>query len=406
MGGIPQNGRRKSIQITGIFVMRHFLIILLLAAGPLPGQEAGEVHQLRPGRPAEVAVSEKKLAAAAGLFEKAVREDHLRGAVIMVVRDHRVILHEAHGWRDLQQKKAMGKDSLFRMASNTKAVVATAVLRLADAGRIALDDPVARYIESFDHPGARSITIRHLLSHTSGLRIKPIFIRPLVQKSPSHPHAPSLLDEVARFGRIGSEKTPGTTYSYSNPGYNTLGALVEVVSGRSLKEYLREEIYRPLGMADSCNHEIDADHSRMSAIFRPDKKRKGAWKVGWKPGDKPDYPFPRASGGMISTAHDFAVFCQMFLDGGSQGSGRILSGKMVGEATRSQVAHIDGAKGYGLGWRVEDDGVFSHGGSDGTWAWVDPQKKVIGIVFTQSPGGANPRAEFKRLVTAACGSFQ
>ena len=128
-----------------------------------------------------------------------------------------------------------------------------------------------------------------------------------------------------------------------------------------------------------------------------------------KPGDPPDYPFPRASGGMISTARDYAIFCQMFLNGGAYGGERILSEASVGEATKPLTRRLYSEdelrtrrQFYGLGWSVTSHGVFSHGGSDGTWAWVDPNREIVGLVFTQSPGGTNPRDQFKRVVDAAC----
>ena len=183
-----------------------------------------------------------------------------------------------------------------------------------------------------------------LLSHTSGFRIGPIFLQPLVGMSDEHPDAPSLQVEVARFGEIGAKMPPGTSYRYSNAGYNTLGALIEVASEMPLKQYLRERIYEPLGMADSCNHESDADHARMSNVFRR-RGREGGWEIDWKPGDPPDYPFPRASGGMISTARDYAVFCQAFLNGGIHDGDRILLDATTGEhcAVHGRVQGLDPA---------------------------------------------------------------
>ena len=379
------------------------LSIVCLLALPAPGAQ----DALTTGAPADVGMSEAILRAGAGLFEDAVERDELKGVVVLVARRGTIVLHEAYGWRDPEQSIPMQKDSLFRMASNTKPVVAAAVLQLVEAGALGLDDNVREHLPSFDNHRSAYITIRQLLSHTSGLRIGPIFLRPLIEASEEHPDAPSLQLEVARFGEIGAEVPPGTTYSYSNAGYNTLGALIEVGSGTPLKQYLRERIYAPLGMDDSCNHETDADHARMSHVFR--RGREGDWNIGWKPGDPPTYRIPRASGGMVSTASDYAVFCQSYLNGGAYAGERILEASSVAQATSPQTRHVqtereDGSEQsfYGLGWRVEADGVYSHGGSDGTFAWVDPNKELIGIVFTQSPGGGNPREQFMRVVDAAC----
>ena len=174
----------------------------------------------------------------------------------------------------------------------------------------------------------------------------------------------------------------------------------------SLSEYLKRRIYAPLGMVDSCNHEPAADPERMSALFR---RKEDGWRISWRPGDPPKVPFPRASGGMISTAGDYAVFCQMFLDGGVRGDKRLLSETHVREATtpqnRAVFSEAERAdpdhRFYGLGWAVRGR-IFSHGGSDGTFAWVDPERAVVGLVFTQSTGSVNPRAQFMRAVAAAC----
>ncbi len=106
---------------------------------------------------------------------------------------------------------------------------------------------------------------------------------------------------------------------------------------------------------------------------------------------------------MISTAWDYAVFCQMYLNGGAYGGKRVLSGQLAAAATKPQSEHIKAAQRYGFGWSASSqDGVFSHGGSDGTWAWVDPRREIIGLVFTQCQRVRNPRNEFRRRVTAAC----
>jgi len=362
--------------------------------------------KLEAGVPADVDMSAAVLDAGASLLRDAVEHDGLRGAVILVARRGRVVLHEAYGWRDEAKKIPMCRDSLFRMASNTKPVVATAILQLVEAGKLDLDDEVRKHLPSFDNPKARTITVRNLLAHTSGFRIRPIFIRPLLEKSDETPDAPSLRAEVRRFGRIGAKVEPGTSYAYSNAGYNTLGALVEVASGMPLKRYLSEKIYQPLGMKDSCNHESDADHDRMSAVFRGGGE---GWRISWRPGGRPDYPFVRASGGMISTAWDYAIFCQAYLNGGIHAGQRLLESKTVRLATEphtrstfpAEVRDDPDRSFYGLGWKVRR-GVFSHGGSDGTHAWVDPHRELIGIVFTQSPGGKNPREQFARVVHAAC----
>ena len=304
----------------------------------------------------------------------------------------------------------MEKDTMFRMASNTKPTIAAAIAILVEQGKLNFNDNVRKHIPSFDNYRAGYIKINHLISHTSGFRIGPIFLSPLVQKSTEYPNAPCLQAEVDRFGQIGADEPLGTSYSYSNAGYNSLGALVEVASGNKLEVFLKEHIFQPLGMKDSYNHEIaeklDGKLNRMSSVFS--RSRGGPWRTAWKPGDPPDYPFVRASGGMISTAWDYAIFCQMFLNGGTYNGQQILSPETVKTMTSPQTAYIYNPQQleqqntfYGYGWNVSKDGVFSHGGSDGTFAWVDPDKKIIGLVFTQCRSARTPRAKFQELVEAS-----
>jgi CubicO group peptidase (beta-lactamase class C family) len=299
---------------------------------------------------------------------------------------------------------------MFRMASNTKPVVATAIARLEEGGELEYSDLVREYIPSFDNYRAGFINVGQLLSHTSGLRIETLFLEPLMEASSEHPEAPTLKLEVGRFGNVGAEVPPGTSYDYNNPGYNTLGALVEIVSGRMLEDYLKDEIYRPLGMVDSYNHEIpeklEGKLDRMSVVYY-ERGEDGQWIPGWTPGDPPQMPFVRASGGMISTAQDYAIFLQMFLNGGIYDGVRIIKPETVQRMTTFRTEPIGGRGGpnlevhYGYGWFVRDDGVYYHSGSDGTYAWVDPENEVIGLVFTQTPGGRNPRDKFTELVRLA-----
>lgn len=231
----------------------------------------------------------------------------------------------------------------------------------------------------------------------------------MIEKSPEHPDAPNLQLEIERFGEMGASEPVGTSYSYSNAGYNTLGALIEIASGKPLEVFLKERIYIPLGMVDSYHHEVaeklDGKLDRMSVVYY---KRDGKWVEGWKPGDPPQYPFVRASGGMISTAMDYATFCQMFLNGGIYNGKRILKEETVKLITSPHTASTytpeerESRKSfYGYGWNVSRDGVFSHYGSDGTHAWVDPNHELIVLVLTQSPSEINMRRRFMQLVQAS-----
>jgi len=387
---------------------KRFLLLLILLVIFQTGVFAQDVV-LKYGTPAEAGMSEKILKAGMTLFEEAVAADELRGVVVLVARNGIIVMHETVGWRDKEQKLPMEKDTMFKMASNTKPIIAAAVNILVEERKLAYNDNVRKYLPSFDNYRSGYIKIHHLLTHTSGFRIVPIFYTPLIERSPEHPDAPTLRLEVDRFGAAGADEPPGTTYSYSNAGFNTLGALIEIASGMPLERFLKERIYLPLEMSDSYNHEIaeklDGKINRMGVVYR---RRQNEWYAGWKPGDPPDYPFVRASGGMISTAHDYAVFCQTFLNGGIYNGKRILKEQTVKLMTSPLTAAIYSPEErekqnsfYGYGWMVDRNGVFSHTGSDGTAAYIDPQNKLIVLVFTQSPGGRNPRTRFFTLTQTA-----
>jgi D-aminopeptidase len=386
----------------------HRKTLLLTIAGLLlvGGRSLRAADQLLTvGRPADVGISARRLDEAVEVVRKSVQQAKIHGAVLLVVRNGRVVLHQALGWRNAEDRIAMREDTLFKMASNTKPVIATAILQLVDRGLLGLDDPVGQHIPSWQQGSVSNVTIRQLLSHTSGLRISGVFVRPLLTKA-EHPNAPSLEAEVDRFAGIGIKAKPGMTYSYNNAGFQVLGRLIEVASQKSLKAHLRESIYRPLKMNDSWNHETDVPRERMSLVY--------AWKddrrvVRWRPADGPDWPIVRASGGMICTAGNYAIFCQMYLNGGVYGGQTILTASSVQEATGRQTtsafppAERDNRDSfYGLGWSVNRRSVFSHFGSDGTMAWVDPRRQLIVLVFTQSPGGDNPGRQFFNNVLTAC----
>lgn len=379
------------------------LRILLLLAVSTTAFAADVV--LRDGQPQDVRISAEVLEDAVDLVRESVEAEEIHGAVLLVARRGRIVLHEAIGWRNAEDRLPMETETLFKMASNTKPVIATAILQLVENDRLALDDRVGQYIESWRAESVDEVTIRQLLCHTSGLRIPGVFVEPLLTEN-DVPHAPSLRAEVDRFAGIGIKAAPGESFSYNNPGYQVLGRLIEVASGQPLKDYLRKAIYEPLGITDSWNHEPDAPGDRMGRVY--------AWKDGqrtlrWKPEDGPDWPIVRGSGGMISSAQDYATFCQMSLNDGVYNGRRILQAPSIREATRPQTLWAHSPAGlatrasfYGLGWVVGRQGIYSHSGSDGTKAWVDPQRQLIVLMFTQSPGGNNPRDRFFHTVLAAC----
>jgi len=385
-------------------VRRRFprlVLALLVAAAAGLTLSAQTPRLLEYGSASSVGIDQAALDKGVDLFRQAVERDELRGVVLMVARRGTIVLHEALGWRHVAYRLPMEKDTLFRMASNTKPVVATAVLILEQDGRLSVDDRAAKHLPSFDNYRSRDITIAHLLSHASGLRIGPIFFPFDLELEKRE--TPTLQGAVAKFGEVGPEFAPGTTYSYNNAGFNTLGAIIERASGLALEDFLRTRIYQPLGMSDTLNHEDPAKLARMATVYAGRKGDDGAvaWRQRFTPGDPPDFPVIRASGGVISTAMDYGMFLQMYLNGGEYKGARVLTPASIAKATTSHIK-VNDEGGYGFGWMVSPDGVYAHSGSDGTYAWVDPSRELFGLVLTQSPGGVNPREAFRRMVADAC----
>jgi len=352
LAALRQRARRESVKVLGLAVGPDLRIAAPLALAPAAlavvailavaapiAVSAQDPASLRV-QPAEAGMSASALEGAAGLYREAVERGDLVGAVLLVAKEGKIVLHEAIGWRDKARDLPMEPNTMFRMASNTKPVVATGVATLVEDGKLGYDDLVREHMPSWDNYRAGFITVGHLLSHSSGLRIPTLFLQPYMQPTAEHPGAPTLQLEAARFGQVGAEAVPGATYSYNNPGYNTLGALVEIASRTPLDQYLDDALYTPLGMHDSYHHELpeklDGKLDRMSVVYY-ERGPDGAWAPGWTPGDSPQVPFVRASGGMISTAPDYMLFCQMFLDGGEHGGVRFLSPETVALMTSPKI---------------------------------------------------------------------
>jgi len=356
-----------------------------------------EAPALRYGTAEEAGMSQAVLDEALAVYRDAVDEGELVGAVVLVARHGTVVVHEAIGMSDLAEGIAMAPNTLFQMASNTKPAVASAVGIMAEAGELDPDAEVRAYLPEWDNDQAGSISLAQLLSHTSGLRISSLFL-------PGMEEGTDLVLEARRFGEVGAAAEPGE-YSYNNPGFNTLGALLELRSGEELEEHLDRVLYTPLGMDDSynyrANHPLGGKRDRLGPMYY-ERDDDGEWIAG----QAYTIPFARASGGMISTAWDYAVFLQAMLNGGAYGDVRVLSEEMVALMTRD---HVEGPEGYGFGWSVPDGyggwgsgpGHFGHSGSDGTDAFADPETGVLGLVFTQTPSGRPPFSEFRERVKGA-----
>jgi len=336
---------------------------------------------------------EDKLDSAFKGVREAVEKEEIPGAIALVARDGNVLRHEAFGLSDVENRIPFRKDTLCWMASITKPVTGAAVMTLVDAGKVGLDDPVQKHLPEFKaHP---AFTVRQVLTHTAGLPTNP----PSRKRDGRGPGgavddswlSQSLPDIVRAIAQAELAFKPGERVMYSNAGSFVLGRLIEVVSGKPFAAYVREKVLDPLGMKDSTFAPAASDAARVSPIYREVQGKR-----------TPDFRFnpdlrivnTAPDGGLFSNPGELWKFLQMFLDD----DGKVLSRAAVAEMLKEQ------APGRGLGWGVQKDGTFSHGGSSGTFAWADPKTRVVGILFMQYWGGdkvGRVREDFVRAVREA-----
>jgi CubicO group peptidase (beta-lactamase class C family) len=426
------------------------LVILILATGrPAPAGEG-----LPRARPDEVGLDQLGLDRVSTLFREAVDRKQIAGAVVLVARHGKVAYLEASGKQDAEAGVAMAPGSIFRIASMSKPVTSTAVMMLAEQGRLELSDPISRFLPEFKFmkvatarktgsvgedyelvDAYRPITIRDLLMHTSGLSYR-MFNRPILGRLYADagicdglaPCDHSLAENVRRLARLPLLHQPGTAWEY---GLNTdvLGRLVEVVSGKSLDAFLSERILNPLKMVDTHFALPEAKRDRLAALYEPGSDGKIV-----RSGDGPtvkgpltysaSLPYRGSDGycsggaGLVSTSDDYARFLQMLLNRGALDGVRLLRPETVDAMTRPQTENqplwigVHGSRfGYGFGVTTQPDaegkkdavGSFSWGGIYYTDFWVDPEHELIGIMMTQilPSGQLKLRDGFHRLVNEA-----
>lgn len=280
-------------------------------------------------------------------------------AVLLVAHKGKVLYRGSAG--------AARPNSIYDLASVTKVVAtATSIVQLMGRGKLNLDTPASRHLPWFKAEDKRRITVRQLLTHTSGLHS-------VVAKGKKKIQTATILE---RIGRSRVRSGPGTRFRYSDIGYITLGKLVEAVSGLSLDRYTALHIYAPLGM---CDTGFAPPARRLKRVVTP-------WPDGDSEGMVYDPLSSRMSGiaghaGLYSTVDDLALFAQMMLGGGTLRSKQVLSPKSVRLMTRPHA--LPGGKRRGLGWIVGGrKAPFSHGGFTGTWLWVDPRRQLVIVLLT------------------------
>lgn len=370
-------------------------------------------------------VDYSRLARIDTLLDGYVRRGWVNGVVTIVVHDGRVVQYKGYGYADIGQHRPMRRDDLFRIASQTKAIVSVGLMQLFEEGKFSLDEPVSDFLPAYKDmrvldkfnaadttyttvPAKRAITIRDLLTHTAGLDYPLIGggeMRAIYAKA-GIPSGLGVFDNDLRermeaLARLPLGHQPGEKWIYSL-GVDLLGCLIEVISGKSLEEYLTERIFRPLGMSDTYFNVPASKTTRLVRVYREDSLHRMVPYVSADEGIDPDYPLRHkryfsGGAGLTSTAWDYAVFLQMLLNGGTYNGVHILSPRTVQLMTSGQLAfNFNGVDNFGLGFGitsavsaardVRNEGTFSWGGYYGTTYWADPKARLVCLVMTNERG--------------------
>jgi CubicO group peptidase (beta-lactamase class C family) len=358
-----------------------------------------------------------------------VDQGEISGAVMLVADKDRVLHLSAVGKSDLATGRAMKTDDIFWIASMTKPMTAVAVAMLVDEGKISFDDPVEKYLPEFKGqwvevsrgngqrvlvPAARPVTVRDLLTHTSGMGEYPV----------TQPHWTSS-EMIKVVARAPLRFQPGTKWAYSTAGLDTAGRIVEVVSGQSLDRFMQARLFDPLGMKNTSFWVRPGEMARYARSYRPGtspgtlREETIAYMYG---GAVTDRQRPALGGaGLFSTAEDVTHFYQMMLGGGVYHGRRLLKAETVAAMTHNQIGTLTARAGmpWGYGFCVIADpskmeantgysaGSFGHGGAFGTSSWVDPATGLIHIFMIQrnaipaGPDNSPMRQAYERAVAAA-----
>lgn len=387
-------------------------------------------------------VDYKRLANIDTLVNGYVNRDWIKGVVTIIVKDGQVVQNKAYGYSDAETKNPMQPNSIFRIASQTKAIVSAGILILYDEGKLSLYDPVSKYIPEFAHetvldslhmtdttyttvPAKRDITIKDLLTHTSGIdypaigsdRMRAIYAKANIYSGLGIVNE-NLLDAMKRLGKLPLAFQPGEQWRYGL-SIDVLGAIIEVVSGESLEDFLRAKIFEPLGMKDTWFNLPQNEFDRLTTVYTEDSLQHI---IPWSKTHlniDPDYPkithhYFSGGAGLSSTAFDYAVFLQMIMNGGTYNGKTIISKRTVEMMLHPQLDFLfNGENNFGLGFEIVTDkgsadgsrnaGSFDWGGYFGTTYWADPKEHLICLIMTQQTPNSHYQlsSQFEQLVYAS-----
>jgi CubicO group peptidase (beta-lactamase class C family) len=407
-------GVRLIIPISAMRALRFNSLLVVLCC-----LQTAVFAQLPRIEPESVDISAERLERLDGTLQKYVEDGRLPGAALLVARDGFVVYQRAFGYRDREAGDTLRTDDLFRIASQSKAVVSVGIMILQERGDLLITDALSRYLPEFAHTtvavpndagsyevedAKRPITLRHLLTHTAGIgygggpaedRWKAAGITGWYFADRDEPISAT----VSRMASLPMEAHPGEKWVY---GYGTdiLGAVIEKVSGMPLDEFLAAEIFEPLGMHDTQFYVSPEEAERLTVVYSvTDDGFERAPDPGHMVGQGMYVRGPRKSfsggAGIISTAEDYAIFLEMMRRGGELDGVRILSPKTVQLMTVDHLSDVPGneGRGFGLGFSVRDDlgdsglpgsiGEFGWGGAYHTTYWVDPAENLVVVYLTQ-----------------------
>ncbi|HET7180359.1 MAG TPA: serine hydrolase domain-containing protein [Chryseosolibacter sp.] len=395
---------------------RMFSVLLLLAALQAYAQPVKNFSF--PTDPSTAGFSAERLSRIDHLLEARLKEQTIPGAVALIIRHGKVVYYKSFGFSDISKKTPLKKDDIFRIASQSKAITALAVMMLWEEGKFLLDDRVSQYIPEYAHqkvlksfdktdssfttePANRDVTIRDLLTHSSGIdyavigspEFKAIYAKAGIPSGIGN-HMQVLGEKMKLLGSLPLKHQPGERWTYGL-NYDLLGYLVEIWSGMPFDQFLAERVFGPLGMKDTYFYLPSDKSARLVALHGLEDGK--VFKMSAPPYDalSPDYPklsgrYFSGGAGMSSTIEDYARFLQLFLNGGSFNGKRLLSRKTVELMLTDQLPTLQNEFGLGFGLETPANdfmspasvGSFSWGGAFSTDYWADPKEDLIGLLYT------------------------
>jgi CubicO group peptidase (beta-lactamase class C family) len=393
--------------------IQSFLLFLLVLVALPAGRESAPS-----GKAEDAGLSPERLQRISQMIQRRIAAGDLAGAVTVVARKGKVAYVSAQGVMDLESKQSMTPATMFRIASMTKPVVGVAVMMMVEEGKLRLNDPVSRYIPEFRGmkvavqqtpaggsgdetpqfytvPAQRDITVKDLLTHVSGLGSGAMSNSDLARVA--RKEGETLADYIPRLGSTVLEFQPGSRWAYSpGAGFETLGRIVEIVSGLPLDRFLRTRIFDPLGMKDITFWPSDAQWPRMATVYT--RSAKGLAKQQMPNDTMSRNVYFRGSGGLYSTAADYIPLGMMLANGGEMNGTRLLSRKSVEMMSAVHVPDTlpgrPAGEGYGLSVRVVtnhaargtmlSDGTYGWSGAQGTHFFVDPKEQLVGVLMVQT----------------------